>query len=78
MNPLATTMRTPTDQQPSVLPPAEARALFNRQTRRLLNLSGDEFLARWEAGDYRDLPDTPEGRHVGYLALLIPFGRKQS
>lgn len=72
---MATTVRTTTQQPPSVLPAAEARALFDRQARMLLDLSGEEFLARWDAGEYRDLPDTPEGRQIGYLVLLIPFGR---
>lgn len=73
---MATPIRSTIQHPPSVLSPVEARALFDQQARRLLNLSGEEFLARWDGGDYRDLPDTPEGRHVGYLALLIPFGRK--
>lgn len=75
---ITTTGETTTDLAPSVLPPPEARAMFDRQARRVLDLSGDEFLARWDAGEYRDLPDTPEGRRVGYLALLIPFGRTSS
>lgn len=74
---MATAMPTATDLTPVVLSTVEARAMFDRQARRLLNLSGDEFLARWDAGLYRDLPDTPEGRQVGYLALLIPFGRDE-
>ena len=64
---MATTVETTTHQTPSVLPPHEARALFDRQARHLLNLSGEEFLARWDAGEFRDLPDSPEGR----LALFL-------
>lgn len=73
---MATTIRT-TTQEPTVVSAAEARALFDRQARCLLNLSGEEFLARWDAGEYAVLPDTTEGRRIGYVALLIPFGRKQ-
>jgi hypothetical protein len=73
---MATTIQATVEQPPSLRSPAEARTLFNRQARLLLNLSSEDFLARWDAGAYRDLPDTPAGRHVGYLALLIPFGRK--
>jgi hypothetical protein len=29
-------------------------------------------------GEYRNLDDTPEGRKIAYLALLIPFGRRNS
>lgn len=75
---MATTTRQTQGQTPSVASPAEGRELFDRQARRLLGLSGEEFLRKWDAGEYRDLPDTPETRTVAYLALLIPFGRKNS
>lgn len=61
-----------------VLDPAEGRALFDRQARRLLNMSGADFLRRWEAGEYRTLPDTPEARKVMRVAYLIPFGREDA
>jgi hypothetical protein len=41
-------------------------------------MSGEEFLARWDNGEFQPLPDTPAGRKLGYLALLIPFGRTNS
>ncbi len=75
---MALAIRQPTDRVPSVLPRDEARALFEREARRLAGVSGDDFLARWDAGEYRDLGDTPEGRRIAYLALLIPFGRRNS
>ncbi len=75
---MATTVLPTIQRTPSVLPAAQATAMFDRQARRLLGLSGTEFLKRWDAGLYRDVEDTPEGRKVGYLALLIPFGRQQS
>jgi hypothetical protein len=74
---MATTTKPPTQPSPTVLPPDEARALFDRQARRLVGLSGEEFLAKWDAGEYRDrdLDATPEGRKIAHLVLLIPFGR---
>lgn len=74
---MASRTATTTEELPAILPPEEARALFDRQARHLVGLSGDEFLARWDAGAYDDLPDTPEGRRVSFLALLIPFARQQ-
>jgi hypothetical protein len=62
----------------SVLPAAEARALFEQEAWRLAGMSAEQFLEKWEAGDYRDLDDTPEGRQIAYLAMLIPFGRPDS
>jgi hypothetical protein len=50
----------------------EGRELLDRAARRYLGISGDEFLERWERGDYDDDPDRPE---VMRLAMLIPFGR---
>jgi hypothetical protein len=54
----------------------EGRALFDRQARKLLDISGAEFLRRWDAGAYRPIPDTPEGRKVRRLVMLMPFARR--
>ncbi len=54
----------------------EGKQLFDYQARKLLNISGDEFLRRWDAGEYQPVPDTPEGRKVERLAMLIPFARR--
>ena len=63
---------------PAVLPLDEATAFFDHESRRLAGVPAEEFLARWDAGEYRgrDLDTTPEGRNIAYLALLIPFGRR--
>ena len=55
-----------TEKLPSVLPPDEAAGLFEREARRLAGMSGEEFLARWDAGEYRglDLHTTPQGRDI--------------
>jgi hypothetical protein len=63
---------------PSVLASDEARALLDREVRRVMGMSADAFLAKWEAGDLENLPDTPEGREIVYLVLLIPFGRRDA
>ena len=54
----------------------EGKALFDRQAQELLNISGDEFLRRWDDGVYRRLADTPEDRKVRRLAMLLPFARR--
>ena len=56
--------------------PEEARALFDRRARQLLHISGEEFLRRWDAGDYRPVPDDAEGRKVGELVMMLPFARR--
>jgi hypothetical protein len=73
---MATHCETPS--YPAVLSPEEGRALFDQQVRLSANMSGDEFLERWDKGEFQPLPDTPAGRAIGYLALLSPFGRKDS
>ena len=49
----------------------EARAEFDRQARRYLHMSGEEFLRRWDAGEFPDVED-PD---VGWVASLIHLVR---
>jgi hypothetical protein len=55
----------------------DARRWFDEQCRALLGLSGDEFLARLDAGAYADLPDDVEHADILYLATLQAVGRPQ-
>ncbi len=50
----------------------EGRELFDRQARRYLNMSGDEFIRRWEAGEFNDGPENPA---VVRLVMLLPFAQ---
>jgi hypothetical protein len=54
----------------------EAHDLFDFQARTQLGISGEEFLERWDAGDYRRLSDPFEASKVQRLAMLIPFARR--
>ena len=57
----------------------EGRDLFDYQARKLLNISGEEFLRRWDAGQYRHVADeTAEERAVLRLVMLLPFVRRQT
>jgi hypothetical protein len=54
----------------------EGRRLFDRQARRYLGISGEEFLERWDAGEYGDPDDrTKNPPGVMQLAMLLPFVR---
>ena len=66
---------TAQDEPKLVLNPEEGRQIFEEVVRDELGMSGEEFLARWDAGEYRDLPDTPEGRPVLRLSFFIPLVR---
>jgi hypothetical protein len=59
-----------------LMTPEEAYALFDRRARHLLHISGEEFLKRWDAGEYHPVPDTVEGRRVGELVMMMPFARR--
>lgn len=48
---------------------AEGKNLLDRAAQRYLGISGDEFLRRYDAGEYRG---TEDAIHV---EMLIPFAR---
>lgn len=52
-----------------------ALAFFEREIQRLMGISGEEFLRRYEAGEYENLEDIPENWNVLRASFLIPFGR---
>jgi hypothetical protein len=51
--------------------PEEGRAMLDRAAREVLSISGEEFLVRWDAGDYEGSDDPAITR----VAMLIPFAR---
>jgi hypothetical protein len=50
----------------------EGRQILDRAARRRLGVSGQEFLQRWDAGEYVGKADEPD---IARVAILIPFGR---
>lgn len=48
----------------------EERALFDAQAREITGLSGEEFLRRLDAGEFRDVLDDGDHSNLMYLALL--------
>ena len=56
-----------------ILTEEEAWDFFNDQALKTLGLSGEEFLKRWDRGEFFPVPDTREGWPVSRLAMLIPF-----
>lgn len=51
--------------------PQEGVDILDRAAQQILGISGNEFLRRWDHGDYEDHQD-PE---VHSVAILIPFAR---
>ena len=58
------------------LSPEEGRRQFEAAVRRCLGISGDEFIRRYEAGEYYGVADEDGHRHIGNLIMLIPFARQ--
>lgn len=53
----------------------EAIALFDEVVQDFMNMSGEEFLERWDAGEYAGMEDAERIRTVVGFLGLIP-GRK--
>lgn len=53
----------------------ESHQYFDRQARRIMNMSGEEFLRRYDAGEFKDQMDGPRHCQLVEMVMLIPFGR---
>ena len=53
----------------------EAHTIFDEEARRVMGMSGEEFLRRYDAGEFDDVPDDWEHLDYWSLVLSIPFGR---
>ena len=65
-------LRETADEQIRELTREQGVALLDKQTRRVLGISAEEFVRLWEAGHFDDDPDQPE---LMRLVALIPFAR---
>ncbi len=53
----------------------EARELFDRQARRLMGMSGDEFLRRYDDGEYNRPLEDPEEENIMIMLMMLDFAR---
>lgn len=56
--------------------PEEGRAWFEYQAQHLMGMGGEEFIRRWEAGEYDEIADKAGHRHIMRLVMMIPFARQ--
>ena len=56
----------------------EGWELLDKQARKYLNMSGKEFVKKWEAGEFDEDPDQPELMHVAMLLPFVSNGRQHS
>jgi hypothetical protein len=66
------TTRTETTSDTKFLTPEEEWHVFDHQARRLLDMSGEEFLRRWNAGEFDAIADTSGHRQIMVVAAFIP------
>lgn len=64
-----------TEQSPRWLTDEEAHAKFDAEARRVMGMTGEEFLRRYDAGDFMDVHDDGENIEFVGLEMLIPWGR---
>ncbi len=57
---------------PLVMTPEKGREMFEQGARRRLRMSGDEFIRRWDAGEF---DGEPERLDVMDVAMLLPLVR---
>jgi hypothetical protein len=55
-----------------IVSPEEWFALFDEAVRAAMDMSAEDFIARWEAGEYDEVADTAGHRHIMELGMLIP------
>jgi hypothetical protein len=53
----------------------ESHQYFDREARRLMNMSGAELIRRYDAGEFEAELDGPQHRALAKLVMLLPFGR---
>jgi hypothetical protein len=56
--------------------PEEGRRQFDEAVRARMGISGDEFIRRYEAGEYDDVADRDGSLHIGRLIGLIAFAAR--
>lgn len=71
MNPAAPSAGTEDTADIHWLSEREARELFDQEACRWLGISGDEFLRRWDAGQYQGREDDPDVIGVAVLLDLV-------
>ena len=54
---------------------SEQEEALDIAARRFLNISGEEFRRRWEAGEYRNIADSSFGCKVAHVSLLLSRAR---
>jgi hypothetical protein len=70
-------VQTDDSSRPEVIWPSreEARRMFDEIARNTVDMSGDAFLQKLDAGEFADMPDDWEHMPFIELAMMSGFGR---
>jgi hypothetical protein len=60
------------------LTPEEGRRQYDEAVRLYMGMSGEEFLRRWDAGEWHELYDDSEHWHIGFLVALRSYAEQDS
>ena len=82
---MATTLPQPvtdlgiTDDDPErlYLTPEEGRQMFEDAVQQWMGIGTEEFIQRWEAGEYWGIADEAGYRHIGDLIMMLPLARQE-
>lgn len=55
--------------------PEEAYATFDDEARKLMGMSAEEFLRRWDAGEFHEQFDMPGHEKLTWLVMLMTLVR---
>lgn len=58
-----------------LIDPEEGRREFEAMVQKLMGITSNEFIRRFEAGEYWEIADEEGHRHIGDLIMMIPLAR---
>lgn len=56
----------------------QGRQWYDEAVRKYMDMSGEEFLRRWDAGEWHELYDKPGHFHIGYLVDSRSLAEQES
>jgi hypothetical protein len=74
----STDIATEDDTLPGIIyvTPAEGLRIFDEAARTWTGMSGEEFIQRWESGEFAEIPDDLAHRRYVDLILMMPLARQ--
>ena len=61
-----------------IISPRQGRFWYDAAVRKYMGISGEEFLRRWDAGEWHELYDKPGYWYINYLVHSRSFAEQES